>query len=47
MSPIVTAVGLARVYVGAHLPLDVLGGAALGLVTGAVGRMAFEAPGRS
>jgi undecaprenyl-diphosphatase len=40
-------VGLARVYVGAHLPLDVLGGAALGLVTGAVGRMAFEAPGRA
>ena len=25
-------VGLARVYVGAHLPLDVAGGAALGLV---------------
>jgi undecaprenyl-diphosphatase len=32
-----TVVGLARVYVGAHLPLDVLGGAALGLgVAGAV-----------
>ncbi|MFQ5949035.1 MAG: phosphatase PAP2 family protein [Acidimicrobiia bacterium] len=29
------AVGLARIYVGAHLPLDVLGGAALGLATGA------------
>jgi membrane-associated phospholipid phosphatase len=24
-------VGLARIYVGAHLPLDVAGGAALGL----------------
>jgi membrane-associated phospholipid phosphatase len=28
----VPVVGLARVYVGAHLPLDVAGGAALGLV---------------
>jgi undecaprenyl-diphosphatase len=28
----VPAVGLTRVYVGAHLPLDVAGGAALGLV---------------
>jgi glycosyltransferase 2 family protein len=28
----VPVVGLARIYVGAHLPLDVAGGAALGLV---------------
>ena len=27
----VPAVGLCRIYVGAHLPLDVLGGAAMGL----------------
>ena len=34
---LVTVVCLSRVYVGAHLPLDVLGGAALGLaVAGAV-----------
>jgi undecaprenyl-diphosphatase len=31
MSAVPAAVGLARVYVGAHLPLDVLGGWALGL----------------
>jgi membrane-associated phospholipid phosphatase len=29
-------VGLARIYVGAHLPLDVVGGAALGLTVGAL-----------
>ncbi|MDQ4069415.1 MAG: hypothetical protein M3203_08095 [Actinomycetota bacterium] len=28
----VLVVGLGRIYVGAHLPLDVVGGAALGLV---------------
>lgn len=30
---------VARVYVGAHLPLDVAGGAAMGLVAGCAGRM--------
>lgn len=33
---LVPAVGLARVYVGAHLPLDIAGGAALGLGVEAV-----------
>lgn len=33
--PVVPLVGLARMYVGAHLPLDVLGGAALGLAVDA------------
>lgn len=34
----IPTVGLCRIYVGAHLPLDVLGGAALGLaVEGALG----------
>jgi len=32
------AVGSTRSYVGAHLPLDIVGGAALGIVIGAVGR---------
>ncbi|HEX2184742.1 MAG TPA: phosphatase PAP2 family protein [Chloroflexota bacterium] len=35
---------VARVYVGAHLPLDVVGGAALGLLVGALVRLAFGRP---
>ena len=31
LAGLVATVGIARIYVGAHLPLDVLGGAALGL----------------
>ena len=38
------AVCLARVHVGAHLPLDVLGGAALGLVVGGAVRLVFGHP---
>ena len=32
-------VGLTRVYVGAHLPLDVVGGAALGLAVEATAEL--------
>jgi undecaprenyl-diphosphatase len=35
---------LARVYVGAHLPLDVAGGAALGCAVGAAARLIFGRP---
>ena len=35
------AVGLARVYYGAHLPLDVVGGAGLGVLSGLVASIAF------
>lgn len=35
---------LARMYVGAHLPLDILGGAALGAAVGAGMRMLFGRP---
>ena len=37
-------VAVARVYVGAHLPLDVVGGAALGLLAGAAARLVFGRP---
>jgi len=36
----VPAIGLARIYVGAHLPLDVVGGAALGLAIDAASVLA-------
>jgi undecaprenyl-diphosphatase len=37
---VVPTVGLCRIYVGAHLPLDVVGGAAMGLaVDGSVGHL--------
>jgi undecaprenyl-diphosphatase len=35
---IAACVGGARIYVGAHLPLDVVGGAAIGFATGSVAR---------
>jgi undecaprenyl-diphosphatase len=40
------AVGAARVYVGAHLPLDVAGGIALGIAVGAAVHLGLGAPGR-
>jgi membrane-associated phospholipid phosphatase len=40
-----TVVCLARVYVGAHLPLDVVGGAGLGLAIAGVVRLATGRPG--
>jgi undecaprenyl-diphosphatase len=41
---LVVAVCLARVHVGAHLPLDVAGGAALGLAVGAAVRLLVGHP---
>ena len=40
----VVAVFLARMYVGAHLPLDMVGGAALGLAVGALVRLLLGVP---
>ena len=41
---VVVVVCLARVHVGAHLPLDVVGGAALGLAVAGLVRLAFGRP---
>ena len=40
----VAAVFFARIYVGAHLPLDMVGGAALGVAVGALVRLALGVP---
>ena len=39
-------VAVARVYLGAHNPLDVVGGAALGVVIGSLLNLALGVPGR-
>ena len=41
---LVVLVCLARVHVGAHLPLDVVGGAALGLAVGGLARLVLGRP---
>ena len=42
----VAAVFLTRMYVGAHLPLDMIGGAALGVAVGALVRLLLGVPAR-
>jgi membrane-associated phospholipid phosphatase len=37
-------VALARVYVGAHLPLDIVGGIAIGIASGSLTRLAIDGP---
>jgi undecaprenyl-diphosphatase len=41
---LVTVVGLTRIYVGAHLPLDVVGGAGLGIAVGGCVRLLMGRP---
>jgi membrane-associated phospholipid phosphatase len=43
----VAAVFLTRMYVGAHLPLDMIGGAALGVAVGALVRLLLGVPART
>jgi undecaprenyl-diphosphatase len=43
----VAVVFLTRMYVGAHLPLDMVGGAALGVAVGALVRLLLGVPARS
>jgi undecaprenyl-diphosphatase len=43
---VVVVVAVARMYVGAHLPVDVVGGAALGWLVGAAVHLLWGAPGR-
>jgi undecaprenyl-diphosphatase len=42
---VVVLVAIGRMYVGAHLPIDVVGGAALGWAAGALVHLLFGAPG--
>lgn len=42
---LVVLIALARMYVGAHLPIDVIGGAALGWLIGAIVHLVRGAPG--
>ncbi|HEX3328162.1 MAG TPA: phosphatase PAP2 family protein [Actinomycetota bacterium] len=44
MVALATIVAIARVYVGAHLPLDVIGGAALGVAVGSLVHLLLGAP---
>src|SRR6185369_12871923 len=41
LAGVAATVAFSRIYVGAHLPLDVLGGAALGLIVNGVIELAF------
>jgi uncharacterized membrane protein YbhN (UPF0104 family)/membrane-associated phospholipid phosphatase/tRNA A-37 threonylcarbamoyl transferase component Bud32 len=43
---VVAMVAVARIYVGAHLPVDVVGGAALGWLAGALVHLLWGAPAR-